>query len=440
LSPLTIEHLSYHHEMIHHYQALNDLPGFVLLESTDQVRGRFDILSALPYDRLTIMRDGSDVAMVYEMIQQRLSNTVTTHDFPFQGGAIGYMSYDFGALLAGIHHQNPHPALSDMPLVDLAFYDWAIIVDHQQKTVHLLGAHQHSDTQDILQDIKRRWHIPRPNNVFALQSDFKPLMTMDEYHQAFDAIHYDLCHGRAYQVNLTQSFVAHYTGDTWEIYKQNRRKNPVPYAAYWRGVNVDVLSFSPERFLLMDNGRVLTSPIKGTIRRSDQIDLDDRLRAELMSSDKNRAENVMIVDLMRNDLGKLAKPGTVTVTALCEVQSFNGVHHLVSDVEADFDKNVTPMDVFAACFPGGSITGAPKREAMRMIAEHETVARGVYCGSIGYFSSHGRFDCNIAIRTLTATQDRLILGAGGGIVVDSRWDDEYRECFTKINAIVASIS
>ena len=144
----------------------------------------------------------------------------------------------------------------------------------------------------------------------------------------------------------------------------------------------------------------------------------------------------MIVDLLRNDFGKIAKPGSVHVSSLCEVQSFNGVHHLVSTIEAEYDRATGPIDVFAACFPGGSITGAPKREAMHIISEQEPYARGIYCGSIAYFSAHGRFDSNIAIRTITAKIDTLYLSAGGGIVIDSNWEDEYRECLTKIKAIV----
>ena len=145
----------------------------------------------------------------------------------------------------------------------------------------------------------------------------------------------------------------------------------------------------------------------------------------------------MIVDLLRNDFGKLAKPGSVYVSSLCEVQSFNGVHHLVSTIQAEYGSKTTLTDVLAACFPGGSITGAPKREAMRIISEHEPYARGIYCGNIAYFSAHGRFDSNIAIRTITAKPDTLYLSAGGGIVIDSNWEDEYRECLTKIQAIVS---
>ena len=251
-----------------------------------------------------------------------------------------------------------------------------------------------------------------------------------------EAIHSELIKGRAYQVNYTQPFLAEYRGDPWEMYKRVRVSNPVPYAAFMRCEEGDLLSFSPERYLTMDHGVVSTSPIKGTSRRSSNPVEDEQLRQLLLNSSKNRAENVMIVDLLRNDLGKYAKPGSVRVTSLCELQSFNSVHHLVSHIQAEYEQCVTPLEVFASCFPGGSITGAPKRESMRIIGEQERYGRGVYCGSMAYFSAHGRFDSNIAIRTITAKAETLYLSAGGGIVIDSHWEDEYRECFTKIAAIV----
>lgn len=190
----------------------------------------------------------------------------------------------------------------------------------------------------------------------------------------------------------------------------------------------------------MDKDKLLTSPIKGTEKRSSDPQRDELLRNSLLASSKNQAENVMIVDLLRNDLGKIAKPGSVHVRDLCAVESYQAVHHLVSNIEAIALEDQSMMDVFSACFPGGSITGAPKLEAMRIIAEQEAYARGVYCGSIGYFSRHGRFDSNIAIRTVVAREKILHMAAGGGIVIDSNWEDEYLECFTKIAAIINGLN
>ena len=311
------------------------------------------------------------------------------------------------------------------------------MTDHKLHKVHLVAANRSPDTVKIVDEITSRWKkASLSSESFSLTHPFKPLISKEEYRQAISAIQQDLIRGRFYQVNFTQPFLGEYRGNPWEMYKRIRINNPVPYSAFLRSTEGDVLSFSPERFLLMEAGRVQTSPIKGTIKCSSKPRIDQALREYLQQSTKNRAENVMIVDLLRNDFGKFAKIGTVKTTSLCDVESYHGLHHLVSTVTAEYAEDVTPLDVFKACFPGGSITGAPKVEAMKMIREQERYSRGVYCGSIAYFSNHGRFDSNIAIRTLTAKPNTLYLSAGGGIVIDSNWEEEYLECFTKIQAIL----
>jgi para-aminobenzoate synthetase component 1 len=224
-------------------------------------------------------------------------------------------------------------------------------------------------------------------------------------------------------VNLTQPFHANYEGDTWELYKKISKNNPVPFSAFLRKESADILSFSPERFLFYEEGKLLTSPIKGTIRRSSNAVEEAQLKHLLRSCEKNRSENVMIVDLLRNDLGKIAQAGSVNVTHLCELQSYKSVHHLVSTIEAQCLSHIAAFDAFLSCFPGGSITGAPKIESMHIIDEQEPYARGVYCGAVGYFSRHARFDTNIAIRTLIARNNLLHLAAGGGLVIDSDCED-----------------
>lgn len=435
MSRLTSTSLQYTDDLITHYQTLSDLPGFVLLESSDKQRGRYDIVTALPYDTLKIWRHSPNLQQALIELQDKLPTATAEGDLPFQGGAIGYIAYDFGEMLAGIHSA-AHPR-NDTPVIDVGFYDWAIVTDHQTKSVRLVAANIQADTKAIVNEILIRWkQSPTILQPFILQRPFTPLVSETQYQKAFAEIHRDLSAGRAYQVNYTQPFLGQYSGDTWGMYKQVRARNPVPYSAFLRGVEGDLLSFSPERFLSMEKGWVYTSPIKGTINRSTNLDLDNQLRVALKESAKNQAENIMIVDLLRNDLGKLARPGSVKVTALCEVESYNEVHHLVSHIQAQIPDQITALQVFSAAFPGGSITGAPKREAMHIIAEHERYSRGVYCGNIFYLSAHGRFDSNIAIRTVTAQQDSLYLSAGGGIVIDSNWEDEYRECFSKIAAIV----
>ena len=428
--------LNYHLFLQNSYKKFCDLPGFVLLESSDKLRGRYDILSAYPYDRAVIWSDNEPKNSSQNKLRDLLLDHQSINDLPFQGGAIGYISYDFGAQLLGIKTV-PQESLSDMPLMDMGLYDWAIIADHHLRKVTLFAANRHSSTKTLIEEIIQIWNQPptKPQK-YELNSEFIPLVSKEDYQQSFLAINKYLNEGRAYQVNLTQPFHANFSGESWEIYRTIIDKNPVPFSAFLRNKEADILSFSPERFLQYDRGTILASPIKGTIARSIDPKIDDQLKNQLISCEKNRAENVMIVDLMRNDLGKIAKPGSVRVTNLCEVQSYNSVHHLVSDIEALCMDHLNPFDVFLSCFPGGSITGAPKLEAMNIINEQERYARGIYCGSIGYFSSHGRFDTNIAIRTITAKNNILHLAAGGGILIDSKCEDEYLECYTKIAAII----
>jgi len=436
LSQFLLLSLDYQPYIQEYYQKLCHLPGFVLLESTDSIRGRYDILSAYPYDVIETSDNTPDKHQLLEQLKLILSEQPSVANLPFQGGAIGYISYDFGAELLGIK-SCVQPNLKNIPLLKLGIYDWAIIVDHHLRSITLFAANSHESTKDIVHEILGLWNssIPRCKPA-SITSDFIPLITQNEYMHSFASIHNALKEGRSYQVNLTQPFHAVYTGDSWELYKKISSKNPVPFSAFIRGDKADILSFSPERFLLYEQGKLVTSPIKGTIGRSNNLLMDEQFKKSLSSCEKNKAENVMIVDLLRNDLGKIAKTGTVQVTHLCDIQSYHLVHHMVSTIEAECLDSIHPFTAFLSCFPGGSITGAPKLESMRIINEEEPYARGVYCGSIGYFSRHGRFDTNIAIRTITATENILHLAAGGGIVIDSNVEDEYRECFIKIAAVI----
>lgn len=428
--------LNYTNDLGNNYSKLANLPGFVLLESSDKIGGRYDILSAFPYDYLKVDEQSQNPSEIFKILKELIPQRDFNLDLPFQGGAIGYFSYDFAARLIGIEKPS-QSGLNAMPLVEFGLYDWAIITDHHLKKVTLFAANTQSDTENLIKDILEYWNEnEKEQNPFCLLQSFYPLLTKTEYQDAFNVIYDELKRGRAYQVNYTQPFIAKYSGDAWEMYKQVKAGNPVPYSAFLRSAKADILSFSPERFLMLDKGVLLTSPIKGTERRSNIQQVDEKLRKKLQASAKNQAENIMIVDLLRNDLGKISKAGTVKVLDLCSVESYEAVHHLVSHIQGHCLDHLSPIDAFKSCFPGGSITGAPKLEAMLIIAEQEAYARGLYCGSIAYFSSHGRFDSNIAIRTVVAREETLHMAAGGGIVIDSDCEEEYLECFTKITAII----
>jgi para-aminobenzoate synthetase component I len=249
--------------------------------------------------------------------------------------------------------------------------------------------------------------------------------------------------GDCYQINLAQRFSAPYRGDLWAAYLRLREATPTPFAGYmaWpaeRGEQA-ILSVSPERFLSCREGRVEARPIKGTRPRGATRDEDRQLAAELEESLKDRAENVMIVDLLRNDLGRVCRVGSVRVPQLCGLESYANVHHLVSVITGELDADRRPLDLLASSFPGGSITGAPKVRAMQIIDALEPSRRSVYCGSLGYVDVRGRMDTSIAIRTAVADRERLHLWGGGGVVADSSGEAEYRETLDKIRHLMAAL-
>jgi para-aminobenzoate synthetase component 1 len=258
----------------------------------------------------------------------------------------------------------------------------------------------------------------------------------ESYAAAFASVQARIQRGDCYQVNLTQRFRARAEGDAWHAYLQLREINPAPFAAFLDFPDGRVLCSSPELFLRVVGDRVETKPIKGTRPRAADGVRDRALVEALRMSAKDRAENVMIVDLLRNDLGKSCVPGSIRASKVFEVESFASVHHLVSTVEGRLAPGKHALDLLAGCFPGGSITGAPKVAAMRIIEELEPQRRSVYCGCIGYIGFDGDMDLNIAIRTLVQHGDYIYAWAGGGVVADSEVDAEYQESLDKAAALL----
>jgi len=261
-------------------------------------------------------------------------------------------------------------------------------------------------------------------------------MTRSEYGRTFARVKSYLLEGDCYQVNLAQCFSAPVSGDPFAGYQALRWLNPAPFSAYLKTPFARILSSSPERFLAVREGRVETRPIKGTRPRGRTPEADAALQQELAESAKDRAENLMIVDLLRNDLGRVCTPGSVQVPELFAVESYATVHHLVSTVTGRLAPGRDAASLLRACFPGGSITGAPKIRAMEIIEELEPRRRGVYSGAIGYLGFDGAMDTNIAIRTLIHGANQIRFWAGGGIVHDSRVEEEYRETLDKAAALL----
>ncbi|HYM47725.1 MAG TPA: aminodeoxychorismate synthase component I, partial [Burkholderiaceae bacterium] len=268
-----------------------------------------------------------------------------------------------------------------------------------------------------------------------LRTPLQTNLDRDAYAIAFQRIREYIGAGDCYQVNLARRFSAPAAGDPWAGYRALRALSPAPHSAYLHTPGAQILSVSPERFLRVRGDEVQTRPIKGTRPRHADAATDRKLAQELLTSAKDRAENVMIVDLLRNDLGKVCSAGSVCVEALCTLESFANVHHLVSTVSGRLAPGVHALDVLRACFPGGSITGAPKIRAMQIIEELEGERRGVYCGAIGYVGFDGALDMNIAIRTLTHADGQVQFWAGGGIVADSDCDKEFEETQAKASAM-----
>lgn len=409
-------------------------PGFIHLSSSNSRKGRYDIIAFYPSKQLFCQENKESINFFSDALKAMdLSAKNAGLPLPFQGGYIGYISYDLGCIWQGIPLQKER--MGTLPLGYLGLYEVAIIVDNKQKSAHLICANRGSQSKGLISEVRAIWNIKTKAQLGMHVDDFKPLLSQNEYRDAFTRIQDDLRQGRCYQVNLSQPFQATYSGDDYAVFQCVLKQNPVPYAAFIQLDNGALMSFSPECFLTAENSIVTTQPIKGTIRRVENEWADAINQQQLLHCQKNRAENVMIVDLLRNDLGRIAKINSIKVPYLCALESYSGLHHLVSEVSAQYD-NLSVYDLLQACFPGGSITGAPKLEAMRVIAELERYARGAYCGLVGYYSHHGRFDSNIAIRTFSASAHQLYAAAGGGIVMDSNWQQEYEECFIKIMPLI----
>jgi len=442
-----IQELSYRTDAAPLLAAVRDLPSPVWLDSGRPYSraGRFDIVSAAPLRVLTappgqgVSALDAAAALLAEFSTPGVSG-LPAATLPFAGGLIGWLGYGLGMELQAVARHSPESAR--LPTLRIGFYPWAAIVDHQaQRTV--LAFHPacppalRSDVENRCRAAPTRLGAPAG---FALQTPFIATTSAARYRADIARILAYLAAGDCYQVNYAQHFSAACAGDPWQAYCRLRALLPSPFSAYLGTEDDAVLCFSPERFLRVEGDRVETRPIKGTIARGNSAEEDAELAHRLRTSAKDRAENLMIVDLLRNDLGKSCVPGSIAVPELFALESFANVHHLVSTVTGRLRADQTPLDLLANCFPGGSVTGAPKKRAMEIIAELEPVARALYCGSIFYLSTHGRMDSNIAIRTLVADGSRIHCWGGGGIVADSDPEAEYQESLMKVQLLMKALN
>lgn len=421
-------------------------PDFVLLggTSTEGNPGRYQLFAARAETTIAIdpssagEQTSGELTRRLESVMAAFRNDEDHHRHPFPGGWIGYVSYEFGYVreprLAPLVRPAPCPALY------AGLFLWIACLDRQtgEHTLYV-DAQCAAETRACL----GRWcqtpgsHSDR-HPPWTMTGGFRAQQTADEFRRDVQRIKAYIDAGDCYQVNLSQAFNGQYSGDCWQAFDALSRAHPTPFSAFLKVQGQTILSLSPERFLSIRNGRVLTSPIKGTRPRGQTPEQDEALLDELKSSVKDKAENLMIVDLLRNDLGRHCQTGTVRVPGLFEVESYRNVHHLVSHIEGQLRPDVSPFEAFLDAFPGGSITGAPKIRAMEIIRELEPHWRGPYCGSVFYWGLNGNLDSNIAIRTLLCDGDSTVwCWGGGGIVADSDPQAEYEETLTKVRPLMS---
>lgn len=409
-------------------------------------QGRYDILACEP--KITLVTQG-DITRIsrqgvceesyadpMELLKHELMQLYrpAINALPFNGGALGYFGYD----LARRIEQLPTIACDaeNIPEMAVGIYHWAVIVDHQLQQTWLVGQGVSAEEWLGLQQQFSVCHPVTAGEAFKVTGSIVSNMTPQDYANAFAKIKTYLKEGDCYQINLAQRFAAPCAGNAWIAYRELRKVNAAPFACYINTPYVQILSSSPERFLQVRAGQVETKPIKGTRPRKTDPTADRWQIENLQSSNKDRAENVMIVDLLRNDLSKTCRPGSVSVPNLFVIESYATVHHLVSTVKGVLAEGKHAIDLLRSCFPGGSITGAPKIRAMEIIEELEPNRRGVYCGAIGYIGFDGNMDTNIVIRTLVHSAQTIRCWAGGGIVNDSVLHEEYQESFDKAEALL----
>lgn len=419
-----------------YFERLRPLGNAVFLDSgrPNCPWGRFDIIAAAPVETLSMNADQPAFDALQDLYNRYQNPQAEQADLPFQGGIIGHFAYDLGRSVEDMPVKAED--FASLPDMQVGMYLWGLVVDHHKEQAFLVADHRVSKEQldQIEQQLIQATHTS--NSDFQLDKTFSANITESEYQQKLEQIDNYIHAGDCYQVNFAQRFDSSYRGDSWEAYKKLRTHAPTPYSAYIDLGEQQILSLSPEQFLETKDGIVTTKPIKGTRPRSSDAMEDQRLKQELSDSLKDRAENLMIVDLMRNDLSKVCQHNSVQAPKLFNIESYANVHHKVSTVTGNLSSNYSPIALLKHCFPGGSITGAPKIRAMEIIEELEPHRRSIYCGSIGYISLCGRMDTSITIRTLLCENNQIFCWAGGGIVADSVSSMEYQETFDKVNNLL----
>ncbi|MDF2676882.1 MAG: pabB [Bacillota bacterium] len=410
--------------------------------------GRFSIIGIHPY--LTILNSDKLIVngqVVNEPFEDYVGNYLKNHHeendttLPIVSGAIGYLSYDYGRKLENV--KSAHEDFIKIPHCILNFYDDFIIEDHKRKEIYIVANGNLTSSETAIKNIEykianiiEQSHDSDSISKILVNSNFEK----EKYLQAISKVIQYIIEGDIYIANLTQRLEIKSEKEPYEMFKKLRIINPSPFGAYLNYDNFQVVCSSPERFLKMKNNHIETRPIKGTRKKVSDEKENLKLKEELQQSEKDKSELLMIVDLERNDLNKVCTKGSVKVTELFTIEEYATLYHLVANIVGELKDDLTVMDLIKATFPGGSITGAPKKRAIEIIDELENGQRGIYTGTIGYISLDGSCDLNIVIRTALFKDGIYSLGVGGGITYESELNFEYEETLQKAKAILDSLS
>ena len=424
----------------------DDKDSFILDSAMDKEKlGRYSFISSNPFKVLKY-KNTDDNPLDYLQEELNKYKTINNTHLPFIGGAVGYLSYDLGNYIENL----PRAAKDDLNVYDLYFglYNYVIVIDHlEEKTYIATPDIDIEKEKSILEEVESRIINADKNGIDSICYEKKEVesvklnsnFTKDEFEKSVQKVKDYIRSGDIYQANLTQRFNGKTVLSSYELYRDLRNISPAPFGAYLNFEDFNILSNSPERFIKCIDRKIETRPIKGTRPRGKTKEEDLNLQEELRNSEKDRAELLMIVDLERNDIGRISKIGSVKVPELFVIEPYANVNHLVATVVGEVEDGKDSIDVIKATFPGGSITGAPKIRSMEIIDELEPTQRNVYTGSIGYIGFNGDMDLNIAIRTIVKKDDDVYFQVGGGMTWGSNPSDEYQETLDKAKSIMKAL-
>ena len=447
---MNIAEIPYIKDSSYYYEKIRHLKWPVFLDSSYQKDraqseiARYDIIAAEPFVRVTSDKSGTYIEdeagrklqdktplKILEEIMEKYS--IKNQALPFMGGAIGYLSYNL---------KNNTKNNSLIPKMIIGIYDWCVVIDHLSSKAWLIQNNFDKNPSFCWNGLQELFNKEAKNRCksFIITGEVTANLNLSSYSKKFTKVSDYIKEGDCYQVNLSQKYKVSTSGDSWVFYKKFRGINKSPYMAYLSYDNFEIMSGSPEQFIQSRNKNITTRPIKGTRARDSNPVKDKANLKELSISLKDQAENLMIVDLLRNDLAINCELGSIKVDELFTVESYPNVHHLVSSITATLKNNANNYKLLNDAFPGGSITGTPKKRAIEIIDELEEHSRDVYCGSIVYFSFNQMMDSNIAIRSMIHQDHVLHFYSGGGLTVDSDAPSEYQEIKDKAQNIINTIN